>query len=210
LPSARPDDVAREIEHVTGTPAERVLRLSAKTGAGVEEVLEHVVTDLPAPGGRPDAPLRALIFDSKFDPYRGVVALVRVVDGSVRMGGAIRFLSTGKIYEVAEVGRLRLGLEPREVLEAGQVGYIVAGVKAVADARVGDTIADGRAEGLEPLPGFREVQSMVFSGLYPIDSERYEALKDALGKLVLNDAALIYQPETSVALGFGFRCGFLG
>jgi len=210
LPSARPDDVALEIEHVTGIPAERVLRLSAKTGAGVEEVLEHVVTDLPAPGGRPDAPLRALIFDSKFDPYRGVVALVRVVDGSVRMGGAIRFLSTGKIYEVAEVGRLRLGLEPREVLEAGQVGYIVAGVKAVADARVGDTIADGRAEGLEPLPGFREVQSMVFSGLYPIDSERYEALKDALGKLVLNDAALIYQPETSVALGFGFRCGFLG
>ena len=210
LPSARPDDVALEIEHVTGIPAERVLRLSAKTGAGIEEVLEHVVADLPPPSGRPDGPFRALIFDSKFDPYRGVVALVRVVDGSVGVGGTIRFLSTGKTYDVAEVGRLRLGLEPQEVLEAGQVGYIVAGVKTVADARVGDTIGDARAEGLEPLPGFREVKSMVFSGLYPIDSERYEALKEALGKLVLNDAALIYEPETSVALGFGFRCGFLG
>ena len=210
LPSARPDDVALEIEHVTGIPAERVLRLSAKTGAGIEEVLEHVVADLPPPSGRPDGPFRALIFDSKFDPYRGVVALVRVVDGSVGVGGTIRFLSTGKTYDVAEVGRLRLGLEPQEVLEAGQVGYVVAGVKTVADARVGDTIGDARAEGLEPLPGFREVKSMVFSGLYPIDSERYEALKEALGKLVLNDAALIYEPETSVALGFGFRCGFLG
>jgi len=210
LPSARPDDVALEIEHVTGIPAERVLRLSAKTGAGIEEVLEHVVADLPPPSGRPDGPFRALIFDSKFDPYRGVVALVRVVDGSVGVGGTIRFLSTGKTYDVAEVGRLRLGLEPQEVLEAGQVGYIVAGVKTVADARVGDTIGDAPAEGLEPLPGFREVKSMVFSGLYPIDSERYEALKEALGKLVLNDAALIYEPETSVALGFGFRCGFLG
>jgi len=210
LPSARPDDVALEIEHVTGIPAERVLRLSAKTGAGIEEVLEHVVADLPPPRGRPDGPFRALIFDSKFDPYRGVVALVRVVDGSVGVGGTIRFLSTGKTYDVAEVGRLRLGLEPQEVLEAGQVGYVVAGVKTVADARVGDTIGDARAEGLEPLPGFREVKSMVFSGLYPIDSERYEALKEALGKLVLNDAALIYEPETSVALGFGFRCGFLG
>ncbi|TMQ50629.1 MAG: elongation factor 4 [Candidatus Eisenbacteria bacterium] len=210
LPSARPDDVALEIEHVTGIPAERVLRLSAKTGAGIEEVLEHVVADLPPPSGRPDGPFRALIFDSKFDPYRGVVALMRVVDGSVGVGGTIRFLSTGKTYDVAEVGRLRLGLEPQEVLEAGQVGYVVAGVKTVADARVGDTIGDARAEGLEPLPGFREVKSMVFSGLYPIDSERYEALKEALGKLVLNDAALIYEPETSVALGFGFRCGFLG
>jgi GTP-binding protein LepA len=151
-----------------------------------------------------------LIFDSKFDPYRGVVALIRVVDGMVRAGDAIRFLSTGGHYEVTEVGRLRLKLEPLPDLHAGQVGYLVAGVKSVADARVGDTIGAGDVEGLQPLPGFREVKSMVFSGLYPIDAEQYESLKDALGKLVLNDASLTYEPETSVALGFGFRCGFLG
>jgi GTP-binding protein LepA len=210
LPAARPDDVAIEIEHVTGIDAASALRISAKTGLGVEELLERVVSDVPAPSGRPDAPLRALIFDSKFDQYRGVVALVRVVDGGVRAGDNIRFLSTGKTYEVTEVGRLRLKLDPMASLEAGQVGYIVAGVKTVADARVGDTVGAADAPGLEPLPGFRNVQSMVFSGLYPIDSEEYEPLKDALLKLALNDASLIYEPETSVALGFGFRCGFLG
>jgi GTP-binding protein LepA len=210
LSAARPDEVALEVEHVTGTPAERVCRISAKTGLGVEELLEQVIAGIPPPRGDPDAPLRALIFDSKFDQYRGVVALVRVVDGAVRAGDAIRFLSTGKRYEVTEVGRLRLRLEPTEELHAGQVGYIVAGVKTVADARVGDTVGAAEVAGLEPLPGFREVQSMVFSGLYPIEAEQYEALKEALGKLVLNDAALVYEPETSVALGFGFRCGFLG
>jgi len=209
LPAARPDDVAIEIEHVTGIPAERVLRISAKTGEGVTELLEHAIQDIPPPRGNPDAPLRALIFDSKFDQYRGVVALVRVVDGSVGPGQIIRFLSTGKTHEVTEVGRLRLKLEPLEALHAGQVGYVVAGVKTVADAKVGDTLGAAEAS-LEPLPGFREVKSMVFSGLYPIDSDQYEALKEALGKLVLNDAALVYEPETSVALGFGFRCGFLG
>jgi GTP-binding protein LepA len=210
LPQSRADDVAIEIEHATGVPAERVVKISAKTGLGVPELLERIVADVPAPGGSPDAPLRALIFDSKFDPYRGVVALIRVVDGMVRAGDAIRFLSTGGHYEVTEVGRLRLKLEPLPDLHAGQVGYLVAGVKSVADARVGDTIGAGDVEGLQPLPGFREVKSMVFSGLYPIDAEQYESLKDALGKLVLNDASLTYEPETSVALGFGFRCGFLG
>jgi GTP-binding protein LepA len=210
LPAARPDDAALEIEHVTGIAAEHVLRISAKTGLGVPELLEQAIAEIPPPGGAPDSPLRALVFDSKFDQYRGVVALVRVVDGRVRAGDAISFLSTGKPHEVTEVGRLRLKLEPTDELHAGQVGYIVAGVKTVADARVGDTIAPAGAEGVVPLPGFREVKSMVFSGLYPIDSEQYAELKDALAKLTLNDAALIYEPETSVALGFGFRCGFLG
>ena len=209
LPAARPDDVALEIEHITHLPAEHVSRISAKTGLNVESLLEQIVADIPPPSGDPDGPLRALIFDSKFDQYRGVVALVRVVDGRVRAGDAIRFLSTGKGYEVTEVGRLRLKLEPVEELHAGQVGYVVAGVKTVADARVGDTMGADRDD-LAPLPGFRDVKSMVFSGLYPIDAEQYEPLKEALGKLALNDAALIYEPETSVALGFGYRCGFLG
>src|SRR5262249_5607771 len=188
LPVARPDDVALEMEHVTGLPAEHVLRISAKTGSGVEQLLEQAIADIPPPEGNPDAPLRALIFDSQFDPYRGGVALVRVMDGAVRAGEAISFLSTGKRYEVTEVGRLRLKLEPLDALHAGQVGYVVAGVKTVADARVGDTMGAADAEDLQPLPGFREVKSMVFSGLYPIDSDQYESLKEALGRLVLNDA----------------------
>ncbi|MCC6347994.1 MAG: elongation factor 4 [Candidatus Eisenbacteria bacterium] len=210
LPAARPDDVALEIEHVAGVPAEQVCRISAKTGHGVAELLERVISDVPAPAGDPDAPLRALIFDSKFDQYRGVVCLVRLVDGSVRAGDHIRFLSTGKEHEVTEVGRLRLRLEPAAELHAGQVGYVVAGVKSVADARVGDTIGLASQEATEPLAGFRETKSMVFSGLYPIDAEQYEALKEALARLRLNDASLMYEPETSVALGFGFRVGFLG
>jgi GTP-binding protein LepA len=210
LPVARPDDTALEIEHVTGILAEKVLRISAKTGAGVEDLLEQVVADIPPPSGDPDAPLRALIFDSKFDQYRGVVAVVRVVDGEVKPGDAIRFISTGKRYEVTEVGRLRLKLEPLKLLGTGQVGYVVAGVKTVAEARVGDTLGAAEAADLVPLPGFRDVKPMVFSGLYPIDSEQYDPLKEAFSKLQLNDASLIYEPETSVALGFGFRCGFLG
>jgi GTP-binding protein LepA len=210
LPVARPDDTALEIEHVTGLAAERILRISAKSGLGVEDLLEQVVADIPPPKGNPDAPLRALIFDSKFDQYRGVVALVRVVDGAVRPGDAIRFHSTGRRYEVTEVGRLRLRLEPQDALHAGQVGYVVAGVKTVAEARVGDTLGAAGVEDITPLPGFREVKPMVFSGLYPIESDQYDELKEALAKLQLNDASLVYEPETSVALGFGFRCGFLG
>ena len=211
LPAARPDDVALEIEHVTSVPAERVCRISAKTGLGVEGLLEQVIADVPPPAGDPDAPFRALIFDSKFDQYRGVVCLVRVVDGALRSGDHIQFLSTRARHEVTEVGKLHLKLDAEPVLTAGQVGYIVAGIKSVADARVGDTIAAADIEPApQPLAGFRETKSMVFSGLYPIDAEQYESLKEALSKLRLNDASLDYEPETSVALGFGFRCGFLG
>jgi len=210
MPAARPDDVALEIEHVTGVDATNVARISAKTGMGVPDLLEQVIRDIPAPSGDIDAPLRALIFDSKFDQYRGVVCLVRVVDGTMKIGDHIRFHSTGAEHEITEVGRLRLKLEATPELHAGQVGYVVAGVKTVADARVGDTIGSASAESVEVLPGFRETQPMVFSGLYPIDSEQYENLKEALAKLRLNDAALLYEPETSVALGFGFRAGFLG
>ena len=210
MPAARPDDVALEIEHVTGVAAEHVSRISAKTGFGVADLLEQVIADIPPPSGDLSAPLRALIFDSKFDQYRGVVCLVRVVDGQMKIGDHIRFLSTGADHEITEVGRLRLKLEPTDVLHAGQVGYVVAGVKTVADARVGDTIAAAGTDTVQPLPGFRETQPMVFSGLYPIDAEQYEDLKEALAKLRLNDAALLYEPETSVALGFGFRAGFLG
>jgi GTP-binding protein LepA len=210
LPAARPDEIALEIEHVAGVPAEHVARISAKTGMGVEDLLEQVIVDVPPPSGDPDAPFRALIFDSKFDQYRGVVCLVRVVDGRVRAGDGIRFLSNGIQHEVTEVGRLRLKLDPADELHAGQVGYIVAGIKTVADARVGDTIGSAGHEDTAALPGFRESKSMVFSGLYPIDAEQYEALKEALARLRLNDASLMYEPETSVALGFGFRVGFLG
>jgi GTP-binding protein LepA len=210
LPAARPDEIALEIEHVVGVEAEHVCRISAKTGLGVPELLERVIADVPPPSGDPDGPFRALIFDSKFDQYRGVVCLVRVVDGRIAAGNHIRFLSNGAEYEVTEVGHLRLKLEATDELHAGQVGYVVAGIKTVADARVGDTIGTAAVSGLLPLSGFRETQSMVFSGLYPIDAEQYEDLKEALSKLRLNDASLVYEPETSVALGFGFRCGFLG
>src|SRR5262249_46836686 len=183
LPAARPDDVALEIEHVAGVPAEHVCRISAKSGLGVPDLLEQVIADVPAPSGDPDAPFRALIFDSKFDQYRGVVCLVRVVDGSVRSGDRIQFLSNGVQHEVTEVGKLRLKLDAEPELHAGQVGYVVAGVKTVAEARVGDTLAAVAAAGagseakLAPLAGFRVTKSMVFSGLYPIDAEQYESLK---------------------------------
>jgi GTP-binding protein LepA len=210
LPAARPDDVALEIEHIASIPAEHVSRISAKSGIGVAELLERVIEDVPPPSGDPDGPLRALIFDSKFDQYRGVVCLVRVVDGSVRTGSRIRLLSNGSEHDVTEVGKLRLKLEPQDELHAGQVGYIVAGIRSVSDARVGDTLAAAGEDAVVSLPGFRETKSMVFSGLYPIVAEQYESLKEALSRLRLNDASLDYEPETSIALGFGFRCGFLG
>ena len=210
LPMARSDEVSLEIDHLTGIPIDKIHRISAKTGLGVKELLDDLVREIPQPGGDLDAPFRALIFDSKFDAYRGVVTLIRVMDGRIKAGQKIQFLSSGKEYEVMEVGRLRLKLDAQDELHAGQVGYMVAGVRTVADARVGDTIGAAGIAGLKPLTGFREAKSMVFSGIYPIDSEHYEPLKEALSKLVLNDAALIYEPESSVALGFGFRCGFLG
>jgi GTP-binding protein LepA len=184
--------------------------VSAKEGGGVRALLEVVLKRVPAPRAAKDLPLKALIFDSQFDQFLGVVIYVRVFEGRVKAGDTIQFVSNGKKFEVGEVGQFRLRRVPTDEIEAGQVGYIVAGVRDVVDARVGDTVAAGSAIEPEALPGYREVKPMVFSGLYPIDANQYEDLKEALGKLRLNDAALLYEPETSVALGFGFRCGFLG
>src|SRR5262249_17302866 len=176
----------------------------------VRAVLEAVVRRVPPPPGREDLPLRALIFDSQFDTYRGVVAYVRVVQGKIAPGDRIRFIATGSVHEVMEVGLFLLELVPKPGLGGGRVGAAVAGVKNVADARVGDPLAPGAEENPPPLPGYRQVQPVVFSGLYPVDTDQYELLKEALAKLTLNDASLQYEPETSAALGFGFRCGFLG
>ena len=210
LPAARPDDVALETAHLLHVEPEEILRVSAKEGKNIDGLLEAVIARVPAPSDGADAPLQALIFDSVFDQFRGVIIYVRVFRGRVRPGDRIRFLSTDRRYEVLEVGVLRMGFEPAEELEAGDVGYIMANVKVVADARVGDTVASAADATPVPLPGFRPVKSMVFSGLYPIEPENYEDLKESLAKLQLNDASLTFEPETSLALGFGFRCGFLG
>jgi GTP-binding protein LepA len=210
MPAARVEETRLELAHLVGVEPDQVLAVSAKEGIGVRDVLEAVITRVPAPAGSAAPPLRALIFDSKFDPYRGVVAYVRVVSGRLAPGDGIQFVVTGKRFEVSEVGVFRLEMLPRDELAAGQVGYVVAGVKSVADAQVGDTLAGADEESPEPLPGYRRVQPVVFSGLYPVDTDQYEQLKDALAKLKLNDASLVYEPDTSVALGFGFRCGFLG
>ena len=210
MPAARVDDVKEQIHHLLAAGDDEILLTSARQGIGVQEILEAVVTRVPVPTGRPEAPLRALIFDSSFDKFRGVVAFIRVVEGTGRKGDRIRMLATEKTYDVDEVGLLRLGMVPQESLSAGEVGYLLAGLKNVADATVGDTIAPADATVVAPLPGFKPLKPMVFSGLFPVDTEDYVNLKDALGKLALNDAALSWTPETSAALGFGFRCGFLG
>ncbi|MBO4261898.1 MAG: elongation factor 4 [Clostridia bacterium] len=211
LPSARPDVVKEEIENVIGIPAADAPLVSAKVGLGIEDVLEAVVSGVPAPSGDPDGPLKALIFDSYYDAYRGVVIYVRIKDGSVRKGDTIKLMSTGAEYQITELGYLKPGFKvPSEALYAGEVGYIAASIKNIPDARVGDTVTTAVGGAEEPLPGYKEVQPMVFCGMYPVDGGDYEALRDALGKLQLNDAALKYEPETSQALGFGFRCGFLG
>jgi len=210
MPAARTEEARLEIAHLVGAEPEDVAAVSAKEGTNVRDVLEAVVRLVPPPAGDEKSPLRALIFDSQFDIYRGVVAYVRVMTGTVRAGDRVRFVNTGKEYEVGEVGVFRLELVPSPYLGAGQVGYVVAGVKNVADARVGDTLAPADEENPTALPGYRQVQPVVFSGLYPVDTDQYELLKEALGKLTLNDASLQYEPETSVALGFGFRSGFLG
>jgi GTP-binding protein LepA len=209
LPAARPDHVKQQIENVLAISADDALLVSAKSGEGVAEVLEAIVARIPPPGGEASAPLRALIFDSWFDAYRGTIMLVRVVDGRLARGGKIRLCSTGEEYEVEELGVLRPKPEVLEALEAGDVGYVVANVKRVAEARVGDTIVEA-ARPAAALPGFEPIKPMVFAGLFPVAASEYESLRDALGKLQLNDAALFYEPENSVALGFGFRCGFLG
>ena len=211
LPSARPDEVKKEIEDVIGLPAGDAPLVSAKVGIGIEEVLEAVAERIPAPSGDPDTPLKALIFDSYYDAYKGVVIYVRIKDGSVRKGDTIRLMSTGADYLITELGYLKPGFTvPAEELLTGEVGYIAASIKNIEDARVGDTVTLAERPADEPLPGYKDVQSMVFCGMYPIDGGDYEALRDALAKLKLNDAALCYEPETSQALGFGFRCGFLG
>ncbi len=211
LPGAEPDKRAHEIHELIGTAPGDILRISAKDGTGVPEVLEAVVRRVPAPRGDPAAPLRALIFDSYYDRYRGAIPSIRVVDGVIRQGMKIAFgAHKDDGYDAAEVGYLQLGHKPAEQLEAGEVGYFVANVRGVKDTRPGDTVLDAERRDVPLLPGYRDIQSMVFAGLYPTNAEQYEELRDALEKLQLNDASLHYEPETSVALGFGFRCGFLG
>ena len=211
LPSADPERVCHEIEDVIGIPAMDAPRISAKTGENIQEVMERIVTDIPAPGGNESDPLRALIFDSYYDAYRGVIVYVRIKDGQVRPGDTIRMMATGGEFNVVECGFLRATtLEPAEALYAGEVGYIAASIKDVRQARVGDTVTLKERPAAEPLEGYRAVQPMVFCGIYPADGAHYTDLRDALEKLQLNDASLTFEPETSVALGFGFRCGFLG
>jgi len=211
LPGAEPDRRAQEIHDVIGTPPEEILRISAKEGSGVPELLEAVVQRVPPPRGDRDAPLRALIFDSYYDRYRGAIPSIRVVDGVIRHGMKITFgAHKDDVYDVDEVGYLQLGHKPGEQLEAGEVGYMVANVRGVRETRPGDTVLDAEHRDAPLLPGYRDIQSMVFAGLYPTNAEQYEELRDALEKLQLNDASLHYEPETSIALGFGFRCGFLG
>ena len=211
LPSARPDEVKNEIENIIGIPAEDAPCISAKTGLNVEEVLERIVTDIPAPSGDGEAPLKALIFDSIYNDYKGALAYVRIKDGTVKVGDEIRLMSTNKHFTVTEVGYFEPGkYEPANELSAGEVGYIAASIKSLSDIRVGDTITNNENTANEPLPGYKKVNPMVYCGLYPMDGSDYENLKVALEKLQLNDAALEYEPETSTALGSGFRCGFLG
>jgi len=210
LPAARPDEVAREIAELIGVPESEVLRISAKLGIGVEEVLEAVVQRVPPPRGDPEAPLQALIFDSHYDPYKGVIAYVRVVNGTVSMGRKIMVMSTGVTSEPVEIGVFTPDFTPTGRLEAGEVGYVATGLKSVRECRVGDTLTTTDRPAPEPLPGFRPPKPMVFASFYPSEGEDYELLREALEKLQLNDAALVFQPETSQALGFGFRCGFLG
>ncbi|NOY77140.1 MAG: elongation factor 4 [Calditrichaeota bacterium] len=210
LPSARPEEIKQQILDLLGGSPDDILLASAKEGLGIEPILEKIVQEIPPPSGDPDAPLRALIFDSAFDSYRGAVAYVRVVDGKICAGDSIRFFSTQKEFEVQEVGVLRLKRIPQKCLNTGEVGYVIAGVKEVADTKVGDTIMTANRPAKEPLPGYKEAKPMVFSGIYPSNSDDYEELKEALEKLRLNDASLRFEPETSAALGFGFRCGFLG
>ncbi len=211
LPSAQPDEVAQEIEDVIGIEAMEAPRISAKTGLNVHDVLEAIVRDLPAPDGDPEAPLKALIFDSTYDSYRGVIVFMRVMDGTVRRGTKIRMMQTGAEFEVVEVGVFGAGrMIPCDQLSAGEVGYLTASIKELKESRVGDTVTEADRPCSEALPGYKEPQPMVYCGIYPAETPRYPDLRDALEKLQLNDAALQYEPETSQALGFGFRCGFLG
>jgi GTP-binding protein LepA len=210
LPSADPEAVKEQIEQVIGLDTSGAILASAKTGLGTEEICEAIVTRIPPPAGDPNSPLRALIFDSKYDSYRGVVTYVRVVDGSLRKGDKIRMMSSQADYEVDEVGYFNPKLCQADALTCGEVGYVIASIKEIASVRVGDTITHARRPAQTPLPGYKEVKPVVFAGLYPINADDYDNVKDAIEKLKLNDASFFYEPETSTALGFGFRCGFLG
>ena len=210
LPQADPDSAANEVAELIGESPERVLRISAKTGAGVADVLDAVVERIPAPAGDPNAPPRALIFDSSYDQYRGVVAFVRMIDGEFHPRERLRAMALGTRFEAQEIGFMSPAMRPVQSLTAGEVGYVITGLKDVSELRVGDTLTSESRPAAEPLPGYKDVKPMVFAGLFPTDSDQYPELRDALEKLKLNDAALFYEPETSQALGFGFRCGFLG
>lgn len=210
LPSADPEHVKKEIEDVIGIDASDAVLCSAKTGLGIEDVLEAIVARIPAPSGSAEAPLKALVFDSKFDAYKGVVLYVRVMEGRIRKGMKIRMMATGAEFEVTEVGYFKPGLVNVDELEEGQVGFFAASIKNVKDARVGDTVTDANNPAERALPGYRKATPMVYCGLYPVENSDYDNLRDALEKLQLNDASLVFEPETSTALGFGFRCGFLG
>ena len=211
LPAAEPQRVKDEIEEIIGIPAQDAPEISAKAGINIDAVLEDIVSNVPAPSGDPDAPLKALIFDSQYDNYRGVIGLMRVFDGRIRKGTEVRLMSTGARYSVLELGHLRpIGLDPCDELAAGDVGYFTASIKNVADTQVGDTVTEANRPTAEPLPGYRPARPMVYCGIYTEDGSKYPDLRDALEKLKLNDASLSFEPESSVALGFGFRCGFLG
>ena len=210
LPGAQPEETAREVEELVGLDAAASLRASAKDGTGVREVLEAVVARVPPPRGAPDAPLKALIFDSWYDAYRGVVVLIRVVDGAIRPGMRVRLMAQGQECEIEQVGVFSPKPVDTDTLGVGEVGFVMAGIKRVQDARIGDTLTEAARPTAVPFPGFRELKPMVFAGLYPVEGHQYPELRDALDKLRLNDAAFVFEPETSGALGFGFRCGFLG
>lgn len=210
LPSADPDRVKQEVEDVIGLDTSEAVLASAKAGIGIKEILEQVVKAVPAPQGNPDAPLKALIFDSHYDPYKGVIVYVRVVDGKIKAGSKIKMMATDKTFEVIEVGAFKPRMSIVDELNVGDVGFIVAGIKHVGDTRVGDTVTDAKNPAIEPMPGYRKINPMVYCGLYPIETSDYNDLREALEKLQLNDASLSFEPETSSALGFGFRCGFLG
>jgi GTP-binding protein LepA len=210
LDSAMPEEVEDQIVELLGTPREEIIRASGKTGVGIEEILKAIIERVPAPQGDSEAPLQALIFDSVFNSFRGIIAYFKIVNGVIRKDDLVKFINTGKEYEADEVGILRLGMEPRNEVRCGDVGYIISGIKTSKEVKVGDTITHVKRPASKAIEGFEEVKPMVFAGVYPIDSEDFEDLRSSLEKLQLNDASLTFQPESSVALGFGFRCGFLG
>ena len=210
LPGAMPEEVKDEIVELLGCDRDDIIPASGKTGFGVDKILEAIVARVPAPVGKPDAPLKALIFDSEFNSFRGIIAYFRVLDGEIKKGQHVKFVNTGKSYHADEVGALKLELDPRPSVKAGDVGYIISGIKQAKEVKVGDTITDFENPTTEIVKGFEDVKPMVFAGIYPVDTEEYEELREGMEKLQLNDASIIFEPESSAALGFGFRCGFLG